>query len=154
MGEGQSALLRQREHSVEEWQAGVVVLKEEEKKGNCYIRMEGKIRKSESESQKGNCNGYEELEQVSRGEVLLGDASNRDDLDVEAVNGLLRSDLVVHLLHSLDTGHGSVLLVDVVGVVLAVESEGDAVVLDSLGLVLENLVERNDLTSSAFDLCF
>ena len=92
------------------------------------------------------------MEQVLGSEGLLADGDSRDNLDIETISTLLSSNIVVHLFNSFNTRESSVFLVDIVSIILGVESDGDTVVLDGGALTFEDFVEGNDFTIGTFNL--
>ena len=80
------------------------------------------------------------------------DFINRNDLDTAETSSVATSEILVQLLNSTNSGGISVLFVHVVGASLAVVSQDNTVVLDGEGVLLKNLINRDDFTTSLLDL--
>ena len=92
------------------------------------------------------------MEQVSGGDSLLADGDSGDNLDIETISRLLSSNVVVHLFNSFNTRESSVFLVDIVSIILGVESDSDTVILNRVLLTFKDFMEGNNFTIGTFNL--
>jgi len=95
--------------------------------------------------------GVEEVLSVLATDVLASDRLDADDVDGSVGSTVVRGHVVVELLDSTAAGGVTELLVEVVSGVGRVVAEGDAKVLDGLGVGLDDLVAGKDLTGHALD---
>lgn len=96
--------------------------------------------------------GLQQLLDVRAADLVAAQLSDADDLDRAEAAAVAGSQVLVALLHSLNTAHTSILLVHVVGAGARVVAQPDAEILDLERTVLVNLAQRHNLAVGALDL--
>lgn len=93
-----------------------------------------------------------ELPNLSALKVSVGELHGLDDMDALVSSGVTTGELSVHLRNGTAKGSVSVLLVHVHIILSGKVLEDNTVVLDRVGVTLEDLADGNDLTLALADL--